>query len=127
MAAAARSIREIDEAVTRRQFGYASVDDYYAAASSDQRLGQIAALLLLLNAFDDPIVPGWSLCRALDAARTNPQVVVALTSHGGHRLVRPRPAGRPRWTERVCCGFLEAALEIEPSESCETVGCEVFD
>ena len=41
-----------------RQFGYASVDDYYAAASSDQRLGQIAAPLLLLNAFDDPIVPG---------------------------------------------------------------------
>ena len=129
LALAARSIREIDEAVTRRQFGYASVDDYYAAASSDQRLGQIAAPLLLLNAFDDPIVPGWSLCRALDAARANPQVVVALTSHGGHLgwCDRGDPWGGPRWTERVCCGFLEAALEIEPSETCETVGCEIFD
>ena len=71
----------------------------------DQRLGQIAAPLLLLNAFDDPIVPGWSLCRALDAARANPQVVVALTSHGGHLgwCDRGDPWGGPRWTERVCC------------------------
>ena len=38
---AARSIREIDEGITRRQYGYDSVDDYYAAASSDQRLGEI--------------------------------------------------------------------------------------
>ena len=69
LALAARSIREIDEAVTRRQFGYASVDDYYAAASSDQRLGQIAAPLLLLNAFDDPIVPPAGAC----AARSTPR------------------------------------------------------
>ena len=54
---------------------------------------------------------------------------MAITSHGGHLgwCDRGDPWGGPRWTERVCCGFLEAALEIEPSESCETVGCEVFD
>ena len=33
LAKTARSIRELDEAVTRRQYGYDSVDDYYAAAS----------------------------------------------------------------------------------------------
>eukprot|EP00620_Florenciella_sp_RCC1587_P004423 CAMPEP_0182593244 /NCGR_PEP_ID=MMETSP1324-20130603/77611_1 /TAXON_ID=236786 /ORGANISM="Florenciella sp., Strain RCC1587" /LENGTH=78 /DNA_ID=CAMNT_0024810689 /DNA_START=1 /DNA_END=234 /DNA_ORIENTATION=+ len=37
LARTALSIRDIDEALTRRQYGYASVDDYYAAASSDQR------------------------------------------------------------------------------------------
>ena len=63
------------------------------------------------------------------AARDNPQLLMAITSHGGHLgwCDRGDPWGGPRWTERVCCGFLEAALEIEPSESCETVGCEVFD
>ena len=58
LASTATSIRALDEAVTRRQYGYASVDDYYAAASSDQRLALIRTPLLLLNAFDDPIVPG---------------------------------------------------------------------
>ena len=38
--------RELDEALTRRQYGYASVDDYYAAASSDQRLQSITTPLL---------------------------------------------------------------------------------
>ena len=129
LALAARSIREIDEAVTRRQFGYASVDDYYAAASSDQRLGQIAAPLLLLNAFTTRSSPaGACAARSTPRAPTR-RVVVALTSHGGHLgwCDRGDPWGGPRWTERVCCGFLEAALEIEPSETCETVGCEVFD
>ena len=46
----ASSIRELDEAVTRRQFGYTSVDEYYAGASSDQRLPSVRTPLLLLNA-----------------------------------------------------------------------------
>ena len=33
----------------------------------------------------------------------------------------------PAWTERVVCGFLETALELEAAAQCETVGCEVFD
>ena len=68
--------------MTRRQYGYASVDDYYAAASSDQRLPLIATPLLLLNAYDDPIVPGASLVGAVAHARVNEHIVMALTSHG---------------------------------------------
>ena len=126
----ADSIRALDEAVTRRQYGYASVDDYYAAASSDQRLPLIQAPLLLLNAYDDPIVPGASLCGAIDAARANPNLVMALTSHGGHLgwCERSDPWGGPAWTEKVACGFLEAALETAlPADACETVACEIFD
>ena len=129
LARTAASIRALDEALTRRQYGYASVDDYYAAASSDQRLAQIETPTLLLNAFDDPIVPGGSLRDAIEAARANPQLVFALTSHGGHLgwCERDDPWGGPTWTERVACGFLEAALCIEPAAACETIGCEVFD
>ena len=84
---------------------------------------------LLLNAFDDPIVPGGSLRRAIDAARANPQIVLALTSHGGHLgwCEQGDPWGGPTWTERVSCGFLEAALDLDKAEACETVGCELFD
>ena len=74
LARTALSIRDIDEALTRRQYGYASVDDYYAAASSDQRLSKIKAPLLVMNAYDDPIVPGFSLMGSIEAARKNPQV-----------------------------------------------------
>ena len=139
LARGARSIRELDEAVTRRQYGYASVDEYYAAASSDQRIPLVGAPLLLLNAFDDPIVPGASLGDAIAHARANPNVLLALTSHGGHMgwCDRDSPWDGPSWTERAACGFLEAALELEPTdgcvsdptgarlESCEQV--EVFD
>ena len=129
IASTADSIRALDEAVTRRQYGYASVDDYYAAASSDQRLPLIETPLLLLNAFDDPIVPGGSLCDAIERARANPNLVMALTSHGGHLgwCERGDPWGAPVWTERVVCGFLETALGVDPAAECETVGCEVFD
>ena len=47
LARTALSIRDIDEALTRRQYGYASVDDYYEAASSDQRLPLITTPLLV--------------------------------------------------------------------------------
>ena len=100
--------------MTRRQYGYASVDDYYAAASSDQRLPLIATPLLLLNAYDDPIVPGGSLCDAIERARANPHLVLALTSHGGHLgwCEESDPWGAPAWTERVACG---ACAEFEPT------------
>jgi len=129
LALEASSIREIDEALTRRQYGYASVDDYYAAASSDQRLPLINTPHLLINAYDDPIVPGSSLCNALESARENPMLIMAVTSHGGHLgwCEATDPWGGPAWTERVALGFLEAALDITPASDCETIGCELFD
>jgi len=87
--------------------------------------------LLLLNAYDDPIVPGLSLQKAITAARANPAIVFALTSHGGHLGWCERgetiPWGGPAWAERVTCGFLEAALDINPSLECEQTSCEIFD
>ncbi|EOD06252.1 hypothetical protein EMIHUDRAFT_222411 [Emiliania huxleyi CCMP1516] len=131
LASSALSIRELDEALTRRQYGYESVDDYYAAASSDQRLPLIDAPLLLLNAFDDPIVPGLSLLSAIERSRANPSCLFAVTSHGGHLGWADRddsfPWGGSGWVERASLGFLEAALGIAPASECETVACEVFD
>ena len=56
LARTAQSIREFNEALSRRQYGYPSVDAYYADASLDQRLCLITAPLLVMNAYDDPIV-----------------------------------------------------------------------
>jgi alpha-beta hydrolase superfamily lysophospholipase len=46
------------------------------------RLPLINTPLLLLNAYDDPIVPGASLVDAVAHARVNEHIVMALTSHG---------------------------------------------
>ena len=111
-ACAAKSVREIDEALTRRCFGFGSVDEYYAHASADQRLAEIEEPLFVLNAYDDPIAPGPYV--PLDAGHANPNVLVALTAHGGHLgwCERDDPWGGCAWVERATCGFLEAALEL---------------
>ena len=74
-------------------------------------------------------MPGVSLRRAMESARDNPQLLMVLTSHGGHLgwCERSDPRGSPAWIERVTCGFLEAALDIRPADTCEAVGCTIFD
>ena len=54
---------------------------------------------------------------------------MALTSHGGHLgwCDEGDPWAGPGWTERVACGFLEAALGIERADECQTIGCALFD
>ncbi|MEO1480433.1 MAG: hypothetical protein AAFV01_17890, partial [Bacteroidota bacterium] len=51
----ATTIRAIDQAITAPCFGFASVDDYYAYSSPDQRLHLAQVPLLAVNAADDPI------------------------------------------------------------------------
>lgn len=119
IAMAGTSIRELDEALTRRQYGFADVDEYYADASSDQRLGLVSRPLLVLNAYDDPIVPGYSLARGLANGRDNPNIVMAVTLSGGHLgWCDPiMPWGPPTWSEQVALGFLETALDIDPAST----------
>jgi predicted alpha/beta-fold hydrolase len=45
----------IDAELTARVFDHASVRDYYATASSDQRLGAVRVPLMLCQTLDDPI------------------------------------------------------------------------
>ena len=77
-------------------------------------------------------VPGSSLRLAAEHARANPQLLMAVTAHGGHLgwCERDDPWGRwagPAWCERAVLGFLETSLGMQPKEACETIGCEVFD
>ena len=56
-AQSARSITEFDELVTAPMAGYGGADEYYRAASVDQRLQQIAVPVLVLQGSNDPWVP----------------------------------------------------------------------
>ena len=60
----ARTLREFDDVVTAPVHGFAGVDDYYTRASSKPWLTAIRVPTLLLNARDDPFLPGAATCRA---------------------------------------------------------------
>ena len=77
-----RTVREFDEAITRRTFGFASVDDYYRASGSAARLPSVTVPLLCVQAADDPIAVDAAVPRA--AAAANPNVAMVVTPSGGH-------------------------------------------
>jgi hypothetical protein len=76
-----RTIRQFDEAVTSRFFGYRDVADYYARAGSGAVLAHIARPTLLVHADDDPLVPVAPVRRL---ARDLPLVHTLFSSRGGH-------------------------------------------
>jgi predicted alpha/beta-fold hydrolase len=77
-----RTVREFDEAITRRTFGFASVDDYYRASGSAARLPSVMVPLLCVQAKDDPIAVDAAVPR--EAAAANPNVALVVTPSGGH-------------------------------------------
>lgn len=62
--------------------GYPSTENYYRTASAHNYAGNIAVPLLSVNSLDDPIVGGTTVPTQI--AKTNPNLVFALTEHGGH-------------------------------------------
>jgi len=108
----ATRIREIDEAITRRVFGYDSVDDYYRNASSFRRLEHVAAPLLLVSAADDPVSSRWA---PFEEVRQNRQVLLAYTEHGGHLGWQDDvDVQRSRWVEEVVAAFFGSVCRHLP-------------
>ncbi|KAH8072236.1 poly(3-hydroxybutyrate) depolymerase [Aureococcus anophagefferens] len=80
-----------------------TVDAYYADASADQRVAAVAKPLLVVNAADDPIAR-FTTKRGVfdfDALAANPNVVAAVTAHGGHLGWRTRSTSTSPLTPRT--------------------------
>ncbi len=99
-AAAARTLRAYDDAVTAPLHGFRDADDYWARASSAPWLGSIRVPTLLLNARNDPFLPPEALERA--AARASAAVLLEFPCSGGHAGF----PGRNRWMARRVLEFL---------------------
>jgi predicted alpha/beta-fold hydrolase len=103
--AAARTLREFDDAYTAPLHGFRDVNDYWTRASSAPWLSQIRVPTLVLNAKNDPFLPR----AALEAATRGVSSAVLLESPdtGGHVgfLEGPFP-GRPGWLARRLLEFL---------------------
>lgn len=116
-ASTATTIRAVDEALTAPYFGFPTVDAYYADASADQRVKNVAVPLLVLNAADDPIAQYNEKPGVFDAATlaANPNLVVGVTATGGHLgwCDADDACGPPAWAQTVALDFLTAARETE--------------
>ena len=101
---ATTTLREFDDLVTAPLHGYAGVDDYYTRASSKPLLAHITVPTLLLNAFNDPFLPG----EALPAAeRLSTAVTAAFPDEGGH-VGFPDHNGALSWLPQNVLEFLSA-------------------
>ena len=65
---AARTLRDFDDCFTAPLHGFAGVDDYWRRASAKPHLKAIRVPALVLNARNDPLVPGDSLPNPHEAA-----------------------------------------------------------
>ncbi len=101
---ATRTLREFDDLVTARLHGFEGVDDYYTRASSKPYLARITVPTLLLNARNDPFLPGEAL-PADDMLSAS--VTAAFPDEGGH-VGFPDQGGALSWLPQTVLEFLSA-------------------
>jgi uncharacterized protein len=107
-----RTLRDFDEHVTARLFGFASATDYWMQSSSGRLIDRIRRPTLLLSAADDPMVPVTAIPR--DAIASNSAIDLALLPHGGHVGFVGGSFRSPYYAaERLAAAFL--SLHFQPS------------
>jgi predicted alpha/beta-fold hydrolase len=106
----ARKLQDFDDAFTGPSNGYRGALDYYQRCSSGPRLKELRRPTLLLNAEDDPMIPGASLPRV---PVDSPWLSVLRTKQGGHVGFLAGRLWAPRfWAERQAVRFLKAQLPV---------------
>jgi predicted alpha/beta-fold hydrolase len=113
LSAAARTMREFDDATIAPMMGTAGADEYYAQASSSALLAGLAVPTLFLSAANDPICPAQVVRDImLDALPSEPPILLAITPEGGHSMVWPtgvRADGA--WSIEVLCEWVSALCQ----------------
>lgn len=101
----ARDLYAFDNVVTAPLHGYRDTDDYWNRASAKHVLGDITVPTLVLNARNDPFLPGKYLPHSASSA-----VTLEYPAHGGHvGFAVGHPPGRLDWLPRRILAFFDAA------------------
>ena len=102
-----RTMWDFDDSVTAPLHGFAGADDYWTRASSKPWLHKIEVPTLVINARNDPFVPGSSLPAPHEVGT---HVVLEQPAHGGHCGFMTGPApGRIDWLPARLLQFFDAA------------------
>jgi predicted alpha/beta-fold hydrolase len=107
-------MREFDDAFTAPVHGFEGADDYYERCSAARFVDGVRIPTLLLQAEDDPLVPGISIPH--DTITSNKLLDIVLTDRGGHvgYYGRGDAGGRPGWMERRVADYLSERLDRRP-------------
>lgn len=101
----ARSLREFDNVVTAPLHGYRDTDDYWTRASAKPVLGSIEVPTLLLNARNDPFLPGDALP---GMHQVSPRVECEFPVTGGHvGFISGRFPGSFAWFSKRIIAFAD--------------------
>jgi predicted alpha/beta-fold hydrolase len=104
----ARTLYEFDDVFTAPLHGFKDTPDYWARASSKPHLHRIRIPALVLNAHNDPFVPGASLPAAHEVGR---HVTLWQPAHGGHvGFARGPFPGEVLGLPQAVLGWLRQAL-----------------
>lgn len=107
-AARARTLREFDDAVTAPLHGFRDASDYWLRSSSKPLMNRVDVPTLVINARDDPFLPGEHLPDPTDVSA---KMVLEFPVAGGHVgfVTGPFP-GHIAWMPARVLGFFKAAL-----------------
>jgi predicted alpha/beta-fold hydrolase len=108
---AAKTIREFDDACTRKMFNYTTVNNYYRDASSCRFIEHVKIPLLCMNALDDPIAA--ASCIPYDEIKINPYIVLATTDYGGHLGWFEHTRKPTRWMVKPLSEFIVAMFHLK--------------
>jgi predicted alpha/beta-fold hydrolase len=104
----ARTLYEFDDVFTAPLHGFRDTPDYWARASARPHLHRIRIPALVLNARNDPFVPGASLPAAAEVGRC---VTLWQPAHGGHvGFAQPPFPGQVLGLPQAVLGWLRGAL-----------------
>jgi predicted alpha/beta-fold hydrolase len=100
-----RSIREFDEKILSRYWGFKGADDYYYRAAAARVVQHIAVPTLILHALDDPFIRLTAETR--EKLLANPHITFVETLHGGHCAYLSCDSGNEiHWAEATVIRFL---------------------
>jgi len=105
-----RTLQEYDEKITRRLWGYKTIEEYYDEASGKHVLENIAIPFLVLQSLDDPIIPKDVI--PYRSFLDNPNMILATTHTGGHIawMEGMDPTGKS-WADHACVEFVHSILD----------------
>ncbi|KAI8972048.1 Alpha/Beta hydrolase protein [Mycotypha africana] len=105
----ARSIREYDDACTKKMSNYSTVNNYYRDGSCARVIEYVRIPLLCINALDDPVAVASSI--PVDEIKVNPYIILAATRHGGHIGWFEYSYRPSRWIDKPIAEFVVAMFQ----------------
>lgn len=107
---AAKTIREYDDACTKKMSNYTTVNNYYRDASCARVIEHVRIPLLCINALDDPISTVYTI--PIDEIKVNPYIILIGTKYGGHLGWFEHSFRPSRWVDTPIAEFMIAMFQV---------------